>query len=296
MGLTMLRRIGKLALGAAMVFGAYKGVQARFQPAPGKLTPIFDEESMKPGKKAIPEYKLPSAAVPTNVDEVWRIRIGSWEMAAGGHHTFLEFGPDKALSKANPSGNELYQIQGIAMDEKRLTWAMLDFKNRNAYTRYADGDYVLKAFGTNADHNRKVFGKEPMSYVDLYYGSKDDVLKMYMDCLALTVDINLKSDDYKLLDQNSNSVQRTMLEALGFPVPGLYAPHKLNALDNNRIWTPGMELSLLPEGWDREKVREKGGYANLSGDALEKAARALSPGQQGVWIKERSRPDYKPGM
>ncbi len=292
----MARRITKLALGAALAVGLFKGTQAGFDPTPGKLTPLFDDEAAKTGKKPVPDYKLPSAVAPVNVDEVWRIRIGSWEMAGGGHHTFLEFGPDKALSKANPSGNELYQIQGIAMDEKRLTWAMLDFKNVNAYTRYADGDYVLKAFGTNDDHNRKVFGKEPMSYVDLFYGSKDDVLKMYMDCLALTVDINLKSDDYKLLDQNSNSVQRTMLEALGFPVPGLYAPHKLNTIDNNRIWTPGMELSLLPKGWDREKVREQGGYADLSGDKLEAAARKLSLGQKGVWIKERSRPDYKPGM
>ena len=292
----MARRLTKLALAAGLAFGLFKGVEAGFDPTPGQLRPMNTTDPAVPGKHAIPEYKLPSAVIPTNVDEVWRIRIGSWEMADGGHHTFLEFTPYKEVSKTNPSGNDIYQIQGIAMDEKRLTWALLDFKNANAYTRYAHGDYVLKAFGTNEDHNRKIFGKTPMSYVDLYYGSKDDVLKMYMDAVSLTVQINLNSDEYRLIDHNSNSVQRTMLDALGFPVPGLYAPHHLNAMDNGRIWTPGMELSLLPKDWDRQKARDQGGYANLSGDALEAAARKASLGQGGVWIKERSRPDFKPGM
>lgn len=291
----MARRVAKLALGAVLAFGVFKGTEAGFDPTPGQLRPIFNAETATPGKHDIPEYKLPSAVVPEGVDEVWRIRIGSWEMADGGHHTFLEFTPYKEVSKTNPSGNDIYQIQGIAMDEKRLTWALLDFKDANAYTRYADGDYVLKAFGTNEDHNRKVFGKAPMSYVDLYYGTKDDVLKMYMDALTITVQINLNNDSYRLIDHNSNSVQRTMLDALGFPVPGLYAPHHLNAMDNGRIWTPGMELSLLPKDWDRQKARDHGGYANLSGDALEAAARKASLGQSGVWIKERSRPDFKPG-
>lgn len=291
----MGRRIAKIALGAALAFGVFKGTEAAMQPAPGPLSPVFKAEAARPGKPAIPQYKLPSAVIPDNVDEVWRIRIGSWEMADGGHHTFLEFAPYKEVSKANPSGNDIYQIQGIAMDETRLTWAVLDFTKGAAYTRYAAGDYVLKAFGVNDDHNRKVFGKEPMSYVDLYYGTKDDVLKMYMDALNLTVGINLNSDSYRLIDHNSNSVQRTMLDGLGFPVPGLYVPHHLNAMDNGRIWTPGMELSLLPKNWDREKVREQGGYGGLTGDALEAAARKMSLGQDGVWIKERSRPDFKPG-
>lgn len=294
----MKRRIGKLLLAAAMAFGAYKGTQAGFDPPPGQLRPTFNTAAaaQQPAAKQVTrEYRLPSAVIPDNVDEVWRVRLGSWEMAAGGHHTFMEFAPYKEVSKSNPSGNEIYQIQGIAMDEKRLTWAMLEFSKPAAYTRYAHNDYVLKAFGTNEDYNRKIFGKEPDAYVDVFYGTKDEVLKMYMDCLTLTVDINLNNDIYRLIDHNSNSVQRTMLEGLGLPVPGLYAPHTLNTIGNDRIWTPGMELSLLPKDWDRETAREKGGYGKLSGTALEAAARKGSLGQPGVWIKERSRPDFKPG-
>ncbi|MEZ0225984.1 MAG: hypothetical protein ACAH83_15630 [Alphaproteobacteria bacterium] len=292
----MARRLTKLALAATLAFGMFKGVEAGFDPQPGQLRPVFNEQAAVAGATPSREYKQPSLVVPENVDEVWRIRLGSWEMANGGHHTFLEFTPYKAASKANPSGNEVYQIQGIAMDEKRLTWAVLDFTRPAAYTRYMAGDYVLKAFGVNEDHNRKIFGKEPMSYVDLYYGSKDDVLKMYMDALSLTVAINLSSDSYRLVDHNSNSVQHTMLEGLGLPLPGLYAPHQLNTMSNDRIWAPGIEISLLPKDWDRQKARDAGGYGQLSGDALEKAARKASLGQNGVWIKERSRPDFKPGM
>jgi hypothetical protein len=285
----MARRMAKLVLAATLAFGVFKGTEAGFDPQPGQIRPIFNEHAAVVSKTPIREYKLPSLTIPDNVDEVWRIRIGSWEMANGGHHTFLEFAPFREISKTNPSGNDIYQIQGIAMDNVRFTYAVLNFKDTDAYTRYASGDYVLKAFGVNQDHNRKVFGKEPMSYVDLYYGSKDDVLKMYMDALNLTEALNRKSDGYQLLDHNSNSVQRTLLDGLGLPVPGLYAPHHLNAMQNWRIWAPGIELSLLPEDWDRQKVREKSGYARLSGDALEAAARAASPGADAsVWAPERA--------
>lgn len=286
----MARRLAKLALAATLAFGVFKGAEAGFEPSPGPVSPIFNEHATVAAKTpALREYKIPSLSVPAGVDEVWRIRLGSWEMAGGGHHTFLEFAPHKDISKANPSGDDIYQIQGIAMDNVRFTYAVLDFRDMAAYTRYAKGDYVLKAFGVNHDHNRKVFGKEPMSYVDIYYGSKDDVLKMYMDALTLTETINRNSDSYELLDHNSNSVQRTLLDGLGLSVPGLYAPHQLNTLANDRIWTPGIDRTLLPPVWDRQRMREKSGYANLSGDALEAAARAASPGADAaVWAPERA--------
>jgi hypothetical protein len=285
----MARRMAKLVLAATLAFGVFKGTEAGFDPEPGRITPAFNQVAAPQAGAPIREYKVSSLAIPPNVDEVWRIRLGSWEMSGGGHHTFLEFAPYKEASKANPSGDDVYQIQGIAMDNVRYTYAVLNFRNTAAYSRYAMGDYVLKAFGVNQDHNRKVFGKEPMSYVDVHYGSKDDVLKMYMDALQLTEDINRKSDGYELLDHNSNSVQRTLLDGLGIPVPGLYAAHQLNTLTNQRIWTPGMDRTLLPPGWDRQKLRESSSYAHLSGDALEAAARAASPGADAaVWAPERA--------
>jgi hypothetical protein len=278
----MKRRAVKFALGLAMAFGVFKGAEAAFSPAPKPLAPVFNPAAAQlADAQQIREYRLPSLVLPDNADEIWRVRLGAWEMSAGGHHTFLEFGPMNARSP-----DDVYQIQGIAMDAKRRSYALLDFLNPGAYTRYFKGDYVLKAFGVNHDHNRLVFHKEPAAYVDVFYGSKDEVLKMYLDAIILAEDINRRADIYDLLDHNSNSVQRTLLDGLGIETPGLYAPLRLNAL-GERIWTPGLELSLLPKDWDRQKAREQGGYGKLSGEALEKAAREASRGADSVWSVDR---------
>ena len=66
-----------------------------------------------------------------------------------------------------------------------------------------------------------------------------------------------------------------MLEALGLPEPGLFMPYRFEAL-GGRLWTPGLQTSLLPKGWNHAAARAAGGYGDLSGDALEAKARAVS--------------------
>ena len=261
----MARRLTKLAVAVTLAFGFWKGADACV-PDP-KVTPVFNQQA------APREYRLPSLQAPDTSlgQEVWRIRLGSWEMSCEGHHTFLEF----ARLSRNPAAGEIYQIQGIAMDVKRHDYAQLDFKKVSAYSRYAAGDYKLKAFGINHDHNRKVFGKEPQTYVDVFYGTKDEVLRKYMDALKMTDEINRRGDEYRLIEHNSNSLQRSLLDGLGLPVPALYEGQLVLAR-GSRIWTPGMEHNL---GLGKTP---QGDYEGLSGETLEKAARAAS-GVAKLW-------------
>ncbi|MEZ0261584.1 MAG: hypothetical protein ACAH80_11285 [Alphaproteobacteria bacterium] len=263
----MARRLTKLALAVTLAFGFWKGADACV-PDP-KVTPTFNEQATP----AVREYRDPALQLPdtSQGQEVWRIRLGSWEMSCEGHHTFLEF----SKLSPSPAPDEIYQIHGIAMDVKRHDFAQLDFRKASAYSRYMSGDYALKAFGVNQDHNRKVFGKEPQTYTDVFYGTKDEVLRKYMDALKMADEINRRGDDYRLIEHNSNSVQRSLLEGLGLKVPALYEGQLILAR-GMRTWAPGMEsgLNLGPQ--------PRGDYEGLSGAELEKAARSVS-GVAKLW-------------
>ena len=286
----MSKRAAKWALAVGMSLGLWKGAQA-LPPPP--LTEVFNTESLP--VNPVREYRVEGLQPPDGAKgEIWRVRLGSWEMAKSGHHTFLEFGPYCEKSEACPSQGDIYQIHGIAMDGVRKSHASLDFSKIQTYARYAEDDYVLKVQGVNHDHNKAFFNKKPDVYVDVFYGTKDEVLKYYMDAMQLAGRMNVKADSYELLDQNSNSVQRTLLEGLGLKVPDIYVPHMLSAV-GGRIWCPGVELSLLPQDWNRLQARAAGGYGQLSGDDLERAARKISLGTDGVWPQKPATPPKAPG-
>src|SRR5882672_6283503 len=97
-------------MAAAVAFAGWRGA-VELRPRP--MTELFNTKSAMTGGAR--EYRLPSLVMPDNTQEVWRIRIGSWEMAHGGHHTFLEFGPVDEKPGARAPGGEVFQIQGIAM-------------------------------------------------------------------------------------------------------------------------------------------------------------------------------------
>jgi hypothetical protein len=278
----------KLAAAALLAFGTWRGA-VELRPHP--MTELFNRGSGAAG--TVPEYRLPSLVMPQDTKGLWRIRVGSWEMAHSGHHTFLEFGPVDEKPGDRTRGGNVFQIQGIAENAATHDHASLDFGKFESYKNYAEGDYVLKALGVIEDFNKDFFNKQPDCYVDVFYGTKDEVLKMYMDAMQEAAQINRQSVSYKLIDQNSNSVQRTLLEALGLNVPDIYSPHLLMT-DSARIWTPGLEYSILQPGWDRQKARDQGGYANLSGDELESAARKISRGAKAVWDNEKPAHNFRP--
>ena len=284
------RLFAKLTLAAALAFGLYEAADAT-APAP-KVTPIFNSASANPGQKAA-EYRLEGLQEPAHTGkEIWRVRVGSWEMAAGGHHTFIEFSPYCTDGNVCRDKNDIYQIHGIAMDETRRNYAQLDFMKSESYTRYESGDYVLKALGVNQDYNRKFFRQEPDNFVDVFYGSKEEVLKMYLDGMKIVDIINKNDDPYILTAHNSNSAQHSVLTGIGLPTPPLYVDHNLTAL-GGRIWCPGIGTSLLPKDWNQQKVRERGGYANLSADDLEKAARKVS-GAERMFATFKPQPSAAP--
>lgn len=281
----------KLALTFALAVGVYRGAEA-CAPAPD-VTPVFNNAAAVPAQTA-KEYRLPSLKEPdaASAKDLWRVRVGAWEIGAGGFHTFVEFSPYDENDKTRVNNNEIYQIHGIACDEVRRTWAQLHYDQPSNYQQYLHGDYVLKGLGINFDHERKYFAQSPVAYVDVFYGSKEDVLKMYMDGMSYVEKLNKENPPYILLGYNSNSFQRTMLDMQGIEQPALFVPYRLQAL-GGRIWTPGTERSLLPEGWNRDRVREQGGYANLSGDELEKRARAVQ-GADRMFATFRELPALKP--
>ncbi len=263
----------KCALTFAFCMAAFKGAEA-FAPAP-KVTPVFNNAAAVPQQTAM-EYRLPSLKelTPEQAKDLWRVRVGAWEIGAGGYHTFLEFSPYDENDKSRVKDQDVYQIHGIACDEVRHTWGYLNAKDPEAYKRYEKGDYVLKGLGIQLDHTRHYFSSPPVAYVDVYYGSKEEVLKMYLDGMQIIDALNKREQPYILLDYNSNSTQRTISDALGLPQAPLFVPYRAEDF-GGRIWTPGTETSFLPKDWNRDRVREQAGYAHLSAADLEKRAQAL---------------------
>ncbi len=282
------RFIKKLGVVFALAIGVYKGADA-CAPAP-ELTPVFNNNAALTDSAIPNHYRLNQLAVPT-ADEaktMWRIRVGAWEIAAGGYHTFLEFGPYSDHDPASVKNKDIYQIHGIACDELRRTWAEMNPTKMVSYDQYLHGDYVLKAMGVNQDHDRKYFADAPSAYVDIYYGTKEEVLKMYLDGMNMVDKISRENKPYVLFDHNSNSTERSVREGLGLPDAELFVPYLPMKL-GGRIWAPGLEKSLIPPGWDRVDIREKSDYKDFNVSKLEERARALS-GQGNMFATFRPLP------
>ena len=273
-GVNIKRFFKKLGATFALAVGVYKGADA-CAPAPA-LTPVFNGKAVL-ADSAIPnQYRLNQLQEPTaeEAKTLWRVRVGAWEIGAGGHHTFLEFSPYSEDS-ARVKNRDIYQIHGIACDEVRRTWAEMNPGKKVSYDQYLHGDYVLKAMGVNQDHERKFFADPATAYVDIYYGTKDEVLKMYLDGMNMVDKISRDNKPYLLFDHNSNSTERSVREGLGLPDAELFVPYLPMKL-GGRIWAPGLEKSLIPAGWDRADIREKSDYKNFSVSQLEQRARDLS--------------------
>lgn len=271
-----LRFLKKLSLIFILAVGVYKGADAA---APGpQLTPVFNNAVALPAsQKDAPEYRLPSLQEPDEESKktLWRVRVGAWEIGAGGHHTFLEFSPYSQNDADKLARRDVYQLHGIACDEVRHTWAQLNYKHSEAYTQYLAGDYVLKGLGVNQDHHRRYFSQQSVAYVDVFYGTKEEVLKKYLDGMQVAKQINSTNDPYILLRHNSNSAQNTYREALGLPATPLFVAHRALAL-GGRIWAPGINASLLPKDWDAKKLRAQSDYKDFTAEQLERRARELS--------------------
>jgi hypothetical protein len=280
----------KLGLLFALSFGIYKGADAA-APAP-QLTQVFNNATAVPSETA-KEYRLPQLKEPTaeEAKNLWRVRVGAWEIGAGGYHTFLEFSPYQQTDAEKMKKKDVYQLHGIACDEVRHTWAMLDYKKSGSFTQYFNGDYVLKGMGVVQDHERKYFADRTTAYVDIYYGSKEEVLKMFLDGMQIADKISHDNKPYILLDHNSNSAERTYREALGLPDQPIFVPYRIFAL-GGRIWTPGLEKSLLPEGYDRHKVRAEADYKDFTADQLEARAKSLC-GSERMFSTFRTPPPPK---
>lgn len=267
------RLLAKLGIAFALAFGVYKAADAA-APAP-ELTQVFNNATAIPEQKA-KEYRIPELKEPTAAEAktLWRVRVGAWEIGAGGYHTFLEFSPYQQTDAQKMARQDVYQLHGIACDEVRHTWAKLDYNQKSSYTQYMNGDYVLKGLGVVQDHHRTYFRDKPVAYVDIYYGSKEEVLKMFLDGMQMADKISHDNKPYILLDHNSNSAERTMREALGLPGQPLFVPYRIFEL-GGRIWAPGLEKSLLPEDYDRQKVRAEADYKDFTAEQLEARAKSL---------------------
>lgn len=141
------RFIKKLGAVFALAVGVYKGADA-CAPAPA-LTPVFNNNAAL-ADSAIPnQYRRNQLKEPTaeEAKTLWRVRVGAWEIGAGGYHTFLEFAPYSDNDPARVKNKDIYQIHGIACDEVRRTWAEMNPGKKVSYDQYLHGDYVLKAMG-----------------------------------------------------------------------------------------------------------------------------------------------------
>lgn len=286
------RLVLKLAVAFALAVGLYHGANAAM-PKP-QLATVFNNAAALPQDTA-PEYRLPSLQEPgpETAKTLWRIRMGAWMIGAGGHHTFLEFSPYSQNDPARMGEQNVYQLHGIATDEVRHTWAQLYYLNKDAYTRYFSGDYVLKGLGVTQDHHRRFFSQRAVAYVDLYYGTKEEVLKKYLDGMQVAKYINSTNDPYILLRHNSNSAQRSYADALGLPQPPLFVAHRYEAF-GGRIWAPGLQHSLLPQGWNTAEIRARSDYKDFTAEQLEARAREVS-GQDKMFATFRTPKPKGPG-
>jgi hypothetical protein len=246
------------------------------------LTTRFNEQAT--AINHVPSYTAASAVMPQTQQEIWAIRIGSRPMALGGHHLFLEFAPADQKAHPHKSDGHIFQIHGVAMDRATKNYVRFDFDKFQTYRDYFTHSEALKVVGINRNFDEGVVGHEPDSYTDVYYGPKDEVLKMYMDAMTMGDEINAEDLDYGILTQNSNSVVRSLLEGIGVPAPDIFEAGGIRAhLEKGHIWTPAFNLSLVPRDWSRQQARDTYHYDGLFGDALEKAAVKAAHGEMGIW-------------
>jgi hypothetical protein len=288
----------KLKLAAAFALAVAAGAMGQQwrDAAQRHVTPLYSAKATS-SCADVPEYRLPSAVPPQNPGkDTWRIRIGMWKIANGGHHAFLEFLPFNGDEGPCMPEDVGYQVHGLMMDGHTRTYGHIDFTRPGFYKEELTGYYDLKAVGVMASHKYPFFMQEKVAYVDIYYDSKDEILKMYLDAMALAQEINAESLGYYMLSQNSNSVFRAMIDGLGLPLPDELEPGMVSALKNQgKIWwTPGLDKRILPWAWDRQQVRRDGGYNNLVGDKLEKAVRRSLIHPEKLWEDEHPAPPPEP--
>ena len=285
------RFLKKLAIGFALAAGFYVGVD-KLAP-PSQLTEVFNNAAAIPEQQA-KEYRVAGLEAPTaeEAKDLWRVRVGAWSIGLGGYHTFLEFSPYDQNDPAKMGEKNIYQLHGIACDEVRHTWALLDYKNPDSFSQYFNGDYILKGMGSNEDHRRKYFQDPAVAFVDVFYGTKEEVLKKYLDGMEIIKTINDANNPYILTAHNSNSTQQTLRKALGLPEPEMFVDNRLMAVAG-RLWTPGINKSLLPDGWKAEEVRAKADYKDFTAEQLEARARAVS-GSDKMFATFRTPPPQPP--
>jgi hypothetical protein len=231
----------------------------------------------------VPSYVMASAAMPQTQQEIWAIRVGSRPMAAGGHHLFLEFAPADIKAHPHRSDGQIFQIHGVAMDRETKDYVHFEFSKLKTWEDYFTRSDALKVVGVNANFDEGVVGHEPDSYADVFYGTKDEVLRLYIDAMTLADELNARDLNYGLLTQNSNSTVGTLLKGLGLPAPDIYEGSIRANLRPDHIWTPALGHDLLPVDWSRQNARDMHHYDGLSGAALEKAAKQAAHGEVGIW-------------
>lgn len=239
------------------------------------LRNAFDEAA---GRAGIQNFQPATTPTPVN-ENPWTISIGAWEVADGGHHTFLEFGPACRTNKTCTSDNDVYQIHGVGWDTQDKTLAGINLSDRKTIRKYIDNRFLLKVMGSRGDCNTNYFARPRHNDLTVIFkGSRDDVLRHYLEAMKMADSINKNRYYYGLFLQNSNSVARTLTDAMGLRLPPALSPSVVQAGFSHKLtWTPGLDRSLVPSWWWSIKSAFSEKTKELGGDDLRKAADEASP-------------------
>lgn len=178
--------------------------------------------------------------------DIWKARLslapfplaGLLKPVMGGPavHMAVEFVPMKVDGHLRDSQERGYQIHGMAVHASDGSFAGLKPCDARDYYNQMSGGNRLKEYVAEKDWNRSVVGHDPALYVDLAYGTKEEMMALLE---AMKEDIRLFNEQdfvYRFSRApNSNAAARYLLDRHGLTVPE-------GALKG--FWAPGFESRI----------------------------------------------------
>lgn len=158
-------------------------------------------------------------------------------------HASLEFVPLTDRIHSKDMGDHR-QIHGMIVDADTERGSGISPCNAHSLSRQLRGKNILKGMDTDGDFNRRILSHDPFAYIDLYYGTKEQVFRMHDRALDAMRELNAKRLAYGFgFTPNSNTFAAFLLDRLNLPIPNdLISTQPAR----KKFFLPGFEKNYFP--------------------------------------------------
>ncbi|NCC21533.1 MAG: hypothetical protein EOM26_03615 [Alphaproteobacteria bacterium] len=156
------------------------------------------------------------AASVTSGEGEWKIRMALTPFPfVRAVHTSLELVPASVRGSSRKEA-EFYQIHGVIRDAADSEPASIRPCDAGSLWRQFTGGHILQGTVVRHDLNRPLLGRDPVSYVDLAFGSKEEMLERLTDIQRAVDVFNERRLTYGFIrEPNSNTLVFNLLDELG---------------------------------------------------------------------------------